>query len=94
MAGTRPLDSIVQASGRCNRENNLCDADGNPKLGEVIVFRPEDNKLPPGIYKTATDLTAKLLASNDANALSTHHILFEHYFDQLHQHVPVDMAKA
>lgn len=85
-----PLDSIVQAAGRCNRENNLCDADGNPTLGEVIVFRPEDNKLPPGIYKTATDLTATLLAGNDANALSTDHTLFEHYFDQLHQLVPVD----
>ncbi len=85
-----PLDSIVQAAGRCNRENNLCDVDGNPKLGEVIVFRPEANKLPPGIYKTATDLTAMLLASNDANALATDHALFERYFDQLHQLVPVD----
>lgn len=85
-----PLDSIVQAAGRCNRENNLRDVDGNPKLGEVIVFRPEDNKLPPGIYKTATDLTASLLASNDADALASDHTLFERYFDQLYQLVPVD----
>jgi len=31
-----------------------------------------------------------LLASNDADALSTDHILFESYFDQLYQLVPVD----
>jgi len=85
-----PLDSIVQAAGRCNRENNLRDAEGNPKLGEVIVFRPEDNKLPQGIYRTATDLTASLLASNDADALASDHTLFERYFDQLYQLVPVD----
>ena len=85
-----PLDSIVQAAGRCNRENKLCDADGNPILGEVIVFRPEDNKLPPGLYKTATDLTATLLADNNPNALACDHTLFEDYFDQLHQLVPVD----
>ncbi|MFI3157061.1 MAG: CRISPR-associated helicase Cas3' [Methylococcaceae bacterium] len=85
-----PLDSIVQAAGRCNRENNLCDADGNFKLGEVIVFRPEDNKLPPGIYKTATDLTSSLLAVNDADTLASDPTLFERYFDQLYQLVPVD----
>jgi CRISPR-associated endonuclease/helicase Cas3 len=85
-----PLDSIVQAAGRCNRENNLCDADGNPIFGEVIVFRPVDNKFPPGLYKTATDLTATLLASNDANALATDQTIFERYFDQLYQLVPVD----
>jgi len=85
-----PLDSIVQAAGRCNRENNLFDAGGNPKLGKVIVFRPEDNKLPPGIYKTATDLTASLLAGQSADALASDHTLFERYFDQLYQLVPVD----
>ena len=85
-----PLDSIVQAAGRCNRENNLRDADGNPILGDVIVFRPEDNKLPPGLYKTATDLTATLFVNNDPNALACDHTLFERYFDQLHQLVPVD----
>jgi CRISPR-associated endonuclease/helicase Cas3 len=85
-----PLDSIVQAAGRCNRENNLCDTDGNPRFGEVIVFRPEDNKLPPGIYRTATDLTASLFASNDEDSLATDHTLFERYFDQLYQLVPVD----
>ncbi|MDR4465962.1 MAG: CRISPR-associated endonuclease Cas3'' [Nitrospira sp.] len=85
-----PLDSIVQAAGRCNRENLLRDASGKPKLGEVIVFRPEDNTLPSGVYRTATDITASLLAHVEADALATDHTLFERYFDQLYQLVPTD----
>lgn len=34
-----PLDSIIQAAGRCNR--NGCDS-----MGRVIVFRPEDSRMP------------------------------------------------
>lgn len=86
-----PLDSIVQAAGRCNRENLLRDALGNPTLGEVIVFRPEDNTLPPGVYRTATDITASLLAGIEADALATDHTLFANYFDLLHQLVPTDV---
>jgi CRISPR-associated endonuclease/helicase Cas3 len=85
-----PLDSIVQAAGRCNRENKLRDPMGNHALGEVIVFLPEDNRLPPGLYNTATSLTASLLASVEADALTTDHALFERYFDQLYQLVPTD----
>ncbi|MGQ0658196.1 MAG: CRISPR-associated helicase Cas3' [Chromatiales bacterium] len=84
-----PLDSIIQAAGRCNRENRLRDAVGNPVLGEVVVFIPEDHKLPPGVYRTATDITASLLVSIDA--LATDHALFERYFDQLYQSVPTDI---
>lgn len=85
-----PLDSIVQAAGRCNRENRLCDEAGNPAFGEVIVFRPEDNKLPPGEYRTASDITASLLAHVDADTLATDHELFGRYFDQLYQLVQTD----
>lgn len=85
-----PLDSIVQAAGRCNRENRLCDNAGNPALGKVIVFRPEDNALPQGVYRTASDLTAALLAQVDADTLATDHALFGRYFDQLYQLVPTD----
>ncbi len=85
-----PLDSIVQAAGRCNRENRMRDASGNPALGEVIVFRPEDNTLPPGVYRTATDITATLLSQIEADTLATDHKLFERYFDQLYQLVPND----
>lgn len=85
-----PLDSIVQAAGRCNRENRLQDEAGNAKLGEVVVFIPEKHSLPSGIYKTATGLTALLLEGIEANALTTNPALFERYFDQLYQSVQTD----
>src|SRR5690606_1312198 len=86
-----PLDSIVQAAGRCNRENALRDALGNPALGEVIVFCPKDHTLPPGVYSTATNGTASLLAGIEADALATDHALFANYFDRLYQLVSTDV---
>ena len=45
-----PLDSIIQAAGRCNREGRL----GRP--GRVIVFRPPDDSSPPGVYRSGRDI--------------------------------------
>ena len=88
-----PLDAIVQAAGRCNREGRLQDAHGRPALGEVIVFRPAEASLPPGIYAVATGVTETLLARVDADTLGTDHTLFERYFSQLYQYVDTDYAK-
>jgi len=49
-----PLDSIIQAAGRCNREGHL-------PQGHVLVFRPAEGGLPTGSYRTATDITGTLL---------------------------------
>ncbi|QDU62401.1 Putative CRISPR-associated nuclease/helicase Cas3 [Planctomycetes bacterium Pan216] len=45
-----PLDGIIQAAGRCNREGKLVAPDGSPG-GEVIVFNSEEEKSPPGWYR-------------------------------------------
>jgi CRISPR-associated endonuclease/helicase Cas3 len=78
-----PLDSIVQAAGRCNREGRLTDANGQAALGEVVLFTPENHTLPPGIYQTATGITNTLLAQITEAQLATDHQLFERYFTQL-----------
>lgn len=88
-----PLDSIVQAAGRCNREGRLMDELGRPVLGDVIIFTPEDNRLPPGFYRNATGLTNILLSQITDEQLATDHRLFERYFSQLYQTADLD-AKA
>src|SRR6266566_749418 len=86
-----PLDSIVQVAGRCNREGRL-------QAGEMHVFRPADHKLPPGVYRSAADQAAIVLASlgsedEASEQLATDHSLFGNYFQQLWQVVNTDYAK-
>jgi len=49
-----PLDRIVQAAGRCNRE-------GKHERGEVIIFTPETLAMPSGAYRTAFEHAAQFL---------------------------------
>ncbi|MCY0879570.1 MAG: CRISPR-associated endonuclease Cas3'' [Firmicutes bacterium] len=49
-----PVDSLVQAAGRCNREGSM------PRPGRVVVFQPEDDVYPPGPYQQGTQI-AKVL---------------------------------
>lgn len=49
-----PLDSIIQAAGRCNRE-------GERDAGRVTVFEPADGGTPPGAYRTGRDIARRLL---------------------------------
>ena len=73
-----PLDSIVQAAGRCNREGKLKDK------GRVVVFTPADNKIPPGVYQTATDETCRLLPNYDEEDLAVRHQIFADYFGRIY----------
>ncbi|MDQ3328218.1 MAG: CRISPR-associated endonuclease Cas3'' [Chloroflexota bacterium] len=51
-----PLDSIIQAAGRCNREGKL-----GPGGGRVVVFDPSEGRVPQGAYRVGTDSTRTLL---------------------------------
>ena len=69
-----PLESIAQAAGRCNRNGRL------GHLGEVEVFRPEDDRYPPGGYTQAAhvtralvEVTAQIGTGSDAQAVQPAH---------------------
>jgi CRISPR-associated endonuclease/helicase Cas3 len=49
-----PLDSVIQAAGRCNREGKLA-------RGRVVVVRPAEGSAPLGAYRTGVGITEKLL---------------------------------
>ena len=50
MRAEAPLDAIIQAAGRCNREGRL---DGP---GRVVVFTPPDPASPLGVYRSGRDI--------------------------------------
>ena len=88
-----PLDSIVQAAGRCNREMKLADDQGTPRYGEVVIFDPQDQSLPSGVYKTATEQTAVCLTRISTESLGTDPDIFGDYFSQLFQLTSTDHAR-
>jgi len=55
MRAIGPLDRIVQAAGRANREGKM------EQPGQVILFLPADGRVPKGSYQLGTDITKRLL---------------------------------
>lgn len=75
-----PLDRIVQAAGRCNREGRL-------KEGRVVIFDPEEGSSPLGIYRTGLDTAIGLLANQcDLHEPET----YRKYFQLLFQAADLD----
>ncbi len=71
-----PLDAIIQAAGRCNREGTQ----GMP--GRVVVFAPPDDAIPPGVYRSGRDIArvVRSLGNLDPNELHTVGAYFEMLF--------------
>lgn len=72
-----PLDRIVQAAGRCNREGKMRDG------GRVTIFRPDEGKLPQGEYATAVSRAEAYLARSDLDLHEPD--IFREYFADLYQ---------
>lgn len=77
-----PLDSIVQAAGRANREGEL-KRDGKEIHGRVIIFEPANGGLPRGAYKQATETTRTMINTGPLDLHRTD--TMEQYFRSLYQ---------
>jgi len=76
-----PLDRIVQAAGRCNREGDLING------GKVYIFKPSEENPPPGLYRTASEYACQFLQSNrDLHDPD----IYREYFKGLYQIAPLD----
>ena len=76
-----PLDRIVQAAGRCNREGRL-------SQGRVIIFQPAEGQIPPGDYRAGHDIARAMLNRPNVDLHSPG--IYESYFRQLYQAVNTD----
>ena len=71
-----PLDSIVQAGGRCNREGKL-------RKGNVFLFELEGGGMPAGTYRKGAEQTRQLLKIEGVENL--HKLeLYNQYFRSLY----------
>ncbi len=81
MRAMGPLDRIVQAAGRCNREGKL-------ERGRVVIFELQDGRAPRGAYRTGIDEARITL--KQPNADLHHPETYTAYFACLFQGVSLD----
>lgn len=80
-----PLDRIVQAAGRCNRE-------GKSDKGQVVIFEPSDGRMPRGPYFAGFQKAKLILDENHVSKLSEPQI-FTEYFERLYGNLDLDESK-
>ncbi|MEW6615185.1 MAG: CRISPR-associated helicase Cas3' [Thermodesulfobacteriota bacterium] len=85
-----PLDSVIQAAGRCNREGRLEDQ------GLLYVFMPEDEAYPPGGgYEQAAHITKMLFREVGADNMSLDDPGFiKDYYGRLYDISKPEMSKG
>lgn len=78
-----PFDSIIQVAGRVDREGKLTEAAGRP-AGRLIVFCPEDDRMPPNEYRHAAGITETLgkAAAPQTDDLDRMQQYFERYYGE------------
>jgi len=77
-----PLDRIVQAAGRCNRE-------GRREVGHVYLFDPAEGGSPRGAYRTGLGHARALLRGGDLERLHDPGI-FAAYFERVFRDQDLD----
>jgi CRISPR-associated endonuclease/helicase Cas3 len=77
-----PLDRIIQAAGRCNRE-------GRRETGNVVVFETEEGTSPLGEYRTGSEIARASLRNNGSASLHSPDTSTA-YFRELYANVDLD----
>jgi CRISPR-associated helicase Cas3/CRISPR-associated endonuclease Cas3-HD len=79
-----PLESVIQAAGRCNRNG------GSGSLGRVTVFVPDEkgNLYPDAWYESAANKLRVMLENHDVDICSL--VDIEEYYRRLYSDAPED----
>ena len=85
-----PLEAVIQAAGRCNRNGNMS------QPGVVNVFRLSDERFPDATYKQAADVTRSLLAryNNVIEDVNDPSLIHQYYRELYDLNRPEERARA
>lgn len=84
-----PLDRIIQAAGRCNRNGN------GTELGRVVIFQTESGKAPKGVYQKGIEKARTIVETvEDVDRELNSPDILRLYFSRLYQDVEPDELKV